>query len=164
MLKKKQEKQFKHLIDAKYATDRAKAALEKATKEAQEADEAKAALENAKRAANEVERIMKQLRALQNSKVQYTKVNEPIDPLVVNYAKLFLRTINVCAKFNKTNIMTPEIMTFFKQNGFEISPMGYDLLKVNKNQIVANEDLSIILSAAGYKSKFVNGVSIYSRF
>ena len=60
--------------------------------------------------------------------------------------------------------MTPEIMTFFKQNGFEISPMGYDLLKVNNNQTISSEDLSIILSAAGYKSKFVNGVSIYSRF
>ena len=72
--------------------------------------------------------------------------------------------LNEVNKLNRNGIMTPQLMDFFHKSGFEVNPMGYDLMKTRPSQTFTENDLSLLLTTGGYKLKSNSGSPIYSRF
>ena len=65
------------------------------------------------------------------------------------------------SKLNYNPIMTSQLRDFFHKSGFEVNPMGNDLIKRRPSQTFSEADLSLLLTIGGYKLK---SKSIYSRF
>ena len=77
------------------------------------------------------------------------------------YVKAYMVALNEVSKLNNNPIMTPQLMEFFHKSGFEVNPMGNDLIKRRPSQTFAESDLSLLLTIGGYKKK---SESVYSRF
>ena len=80
------------------------------------------------------------------------------------YVMAYMVAINEVSKLNNNAIMTPLLMDFFHKSGFEVNPIGYDLMKTRPSQTFAENDISILLTIGGYKLKSNSGNPIYSRF
>lgn len=77
------------------------------------------------------------------------------------YVKAYMVALSEVSKLNRNPIMTPQLMDFFHKSGFEVNPMGNDLIKRRPSQTFAESDLSLLLTIGGYKKK---SESVYSRF
>ena len=80
------------------------------------------------------------------------------------YVREYMVAINEVNKLNINAIMTPQLMDFFHKSGFEVNPMGYDLMKTRPSQTFAESDLLFLLTIGGYKLKSNSSSPIYSRF
>jgi hypothetical protein len=80
------------------------------------------------------------------------------------YVKSYMVALAEVSKLNNNAIMTPQLIDFFHKSGFEVNPMGYDLMKTRPSQTFAENDISLLLTIAGYKLRSNYGTPIYSRF
>jgi hypothetical protein len=80
------------------------------------------------------------------------------------YVRAYMVALSEVSKLNNNAIMTPQLMDFFHKSGFEVNPMGYDLMKTRPSQTFAENDISLLLTIGGYKLKSNSGNPIYSRF
>ena len=80
------------------------------------------------------------------------------------YVKAYVVALSEVSKLNDNAIMTPQMMDFFNKSGFEVNPMGHDLMKTRPSQTFSESDLSLLLTIGGYKLKSNTGNPVYSRF
>ena len=69
--------------------------------------------------------------------------------------------LNEVSKLKVRPFMTPQLRDFFHKSGFEVNPMGNDLIKKRPSQTFSEDDLLLLLTIGGYKKK---SESVYSRF
>ena len=80
------------------------------------------------------------------------------------YVKAYMVALNEVSKLNDNAIMTPQLMDFFNKSGFEVNPMGYDMIKTKQSNTFSESDLLLLLTIGGYKLKSNTGNPVYSRF
>lgn len=80
------------------------------------------------------------------------------------YIMAYMVALSEVSKLNSNAIMTPQLMDFFHKSGFEVNPMGYDLMKTRPSRTFAENDIALLLTIGGYKLKSNSGNPIYSRF
>lgn len=93
-----------------------------------------------------------------------TDKNDELNDLQKEYVRAYMVALNEVSKLNNNAIMTPQLRDFFHKSGFEVNPMGYDLMKTRPSQTFSEVDLSLLLNIGGYKLKSNSGSPVYSRF